>query len=127
MSKKGRERISPAAMIAALTGDLENAMIAATPGGIEAQEARGQKDFVANNTLPIKCNFCTREQLEEMGIVFGEPVDDLFVEVQLPKGWKKVPTDHSMWSDLVDAEGHKRASIFYKAAFYDRDAFIGLA
>jgi hypothetical protein len=44
--------------------------------------------------------------------------------VSLPPGWKVVPTDHSMWSDLVDAKGEKRASIFYKAAFYDRDAFI---
>lgn len=124
---KKKEGISSAAMVATLAGDFENAMIAATPEGIEAQEAQGQKDFVANNTLPIQCNFCTRKQLEEMGIVFGEPVDDLFVEVQLPEGWKKVPTGHSMWSDLVDAEGNKRASIFYKAAFYDRDAFIGLA
>lgn len=59
-----------------------------------------------------------------MGIVFGDPVDDLFVSVQLPDGWHKEPADHSMWSDLLDDRGRKRASIFYKAAFYDRDAFI---
>jgi hypothetical protein len=94
-------------------------------GAIENQEARGQTKFVASDTLPIKCH-CEREQLTQMGIVFGEPVDDLFVGVQLPDGWKKVPTNHSMWSELVDDQGRKRASIFYKAAFYDRDAHMSL-
>lgn len=117
--------MKPSTLAALLAGDLENAIISETPSGIEAQGARGQKDFVADETLPIKCNFCKRGELEEMGIVFGDPVDDLFVEVQLPEGWEKVPTSHSMWSELVDEKGRKRASIFYKAAFYDRDAFIG--
>jgi len=111
-------------------GDFENALIAATPGGIEAQEAAGQRDFVTNDTLPIKCNSCSREQLEQMGIEFGErgllPVDALFVEVRLPDGWRKEPTSHSMWSKLIDEKGRERANIFYKAAFYDRDAFIGI-
>ena len=31
-----------------------------------------------------------------------------------------------MWSDLVDDKGRKRTSIFYKAAFYDRSAHIGV-
>lgn len=31
-----------------------------------------------------------------------------------------------MWSDLVDDKGRKRAGIFYKAAFYDRSAHIGV-
>jgi len=66
------------------------------------------------------------EQFEQMGIVFGDKVDDLFVEVQLPKGWAKVPTDHSMWSELIDDLGRVRARIFYKAAFYDRSAHISL-
>lgn len=125
MSKKEGKVINLAALGALLGGDLENAMVAMMPGGIEAQEALGQRVFVASETLPIKCNFCKRSELEEMGIVFGEPVDDLFVEVQLPEGWKKIPTGHSMWSELVDDKGRKRASIFYKAAFYDHDAFIG--
>lgn len=113
-----------AARLALKYGDIENAMVALAPGGIEAQEAQGQRDFVANSTLPIKCNDCKREELEGMGIVFGENADNLFVHVQLPGGWRKERTDHSMWSDLLDARGRKRASIFYKAAFYDQDAFI---
>ena len=73
--------MNPAALNAALNGDMENALIASTPGGIEEQEARGQQDFVANETLPIKC---PREELEKMGFVFGEMADDLFVKVKMP-------------------------------------------
>ncbi len=118
--------VNRAALAALARGDLENAIVASTPGGIVAQEAAGQRSFVADTTLPIECLRCTREQLEGMGIVFGEPVDSLFVEAQLPEGWKKVATERSMWSDLVDDRGRKRAAIFYKAAFYDRCAHISL-
>ena len=116
------------ALIAALNGDLENAIAASTPGGIEAQERTGQIAFVANETLPIRCNYgTTREQIEAMGVEYGDPVDDLFVAVKLPDGWAKVATDHAMWSKLVDEQGRERASIFYKAAFYDRGAFINIS
>lgn len=115
-----------AALRALADDDMENALVALTPGGIEAQERTGQIAFVANETLPIKCNHGTREQFEAMGIEYGDPVDDLFVQVSLPEGWSKVGTGHSMWSDLLDDQGRKRASIFYKAAFYDRDAFINI-
>ena len=60
------------------------------------------------------------------GIQFHGDADDLFVHVTLPDGWKIVPTDHSMWSDLVDPKGVKRASIFSKEAFYDRSAHMDL-
>lgn len=116
-----------AALQAALNGDLENAMVASTPGGIEAQEKAGQTMFVSNATLPKEMlGGCTREMLEAIGIKFGADVDDLFVTAQLPDGWKKRATDHSMWSDLFDEKGRKRAAIFYKAAFYDRKAHISL-
>lgn len=66
----------------------------------------------------------TKQQYEKMGIkVIGE-YDDLFYNVQLPEGWKVEATEHSMWNNLLDDKGRKRASFFYKAAFYDRDAFI---
>lgn len=119
-------RISPAAVAALARGDLDNAIVAMTPGGIEAQEAAGQAEFVANSTLPKKCLYCQREQFEQMGIVYGEDADDLFVNVQLPEGWRKERTSHSMWSKLLDDKGRERASIFYKAAFYDRGAHIGI-
>jgi hypothetical protein len=118
--------MKPVTLKALLDGDFENALIAATPGGIEAQEKRRQESLVASDVLPRRTPNCTREQLELLGIVFGDNADDLFVYCTLPAGWKKKPTDHSMWSKLIDDKGRERAMIFYKAAFYDRDAFIDL-
>lgn len=123
MSDNKDTGLTPAALVAMLSGDMENFMAAAVPGGIEAQEAQGQRDFVASETLPTEC---PREKLESLGFVFGEAVDDIFTYVQFPEGWSKVPTENSMWSDLVDNKGRKRGGIFYKAAFYDRSAHMNL-
>lgn len=121
-------KVTMAALVAALNGDLENAIIASTPGGIEAQEAREQKRLVASTMLPKEVGYDnTREQFEAIGIVFGKDVDDLFVECVIPAGWTKRPTEHSMWSELVDDKGRVRAQIFYKGAFYDRNAHISLS
>jgi len=116
-------KTTPAALQAAASGDLDNFVAASTPGGIEAQEAAGQQSFVANETLPKEC---PREALEALGFVFGDDADDIFINVQFPEGWTKKPTDHSMWSDLLDDQGRKRGSIFYKAAFYDRSSHMNL-
>ena len=113
---------TPAAILAAVSGDLENYSTARTPGGIEAQEAAGQTTLVANSTLPIDMPADAKKNLEECGFKFGEKVDDLFVTVTMPPGWRKVPTSHSMWTELHDDKGRRRASIFYKAAFYDKRA-----
>lgn len=66
----------------------------------------------------------TREQYEKMGIEIISECDELFWNVSLPEGWEIKATEHSMWNDLFDEQGRKRANFFYKAAFYDRDAFI---
>ncbi len=93
---------------------------------IEHQEAMGQRSLVQSETLPTKMDPASKAQLEKAGVKFGEKVegDDMFQYVKLPTGWKKVRTDHSMWSNLVDEKGRTRASIFYKAAFYDRSAHL---
>jgi hypothetical protein len=106
--------------------DIANLLVAATPGGIEAQERRGQDAFAHSDTLPIKFNSGSRAELEQFGVKFGEPVDDLFCRVELPAGWKRGTTDHRLWSCLLNEKGRERASIFYKAAFYDKDAFINV-
>lgn len=94
-------------------------------GQIERAEAQGQKDLVNSADLPKKIDGVTRVQItENLGIVFGDDVNDLFVSVTLPDGWEKRATDHSMWSELVDDKGRVRAMMFYKAAFYDREAFM---
>ncbi|MHC4311264.1 MAG: hypothetical protein ACYSW3_02190 [Planctomycetota bacterium] len=93
--------------------------------GIVESEKRGQQHFVNTDVLPKVIRPPKAKQtLEEMGVIFGEDDDDLFVDVTLPEGWKKEPTDHDMWSRLLDADGNEVAMIFYKAAFYDRDAFL---
>lgn len=112
-----------AAIAALARGDIDNALVAATPGGIEAQEAAGQATMCLSSILPKEC---PRAELEKFGVVFGTDHDDLFVKVTLPAGWKKSATEHSMHSDLLDDKGRKRGSIFYKAAFYDRRADMQL-
>lgn len=121
---------------------------------IENQERRGQQYVVMHSRIPVKSNEIsvpdayrfagvengmpyeqrreivdknnlkyTNEQYARMGIKILS-FDDLFYDVELPEGWKVEATDHSMWNNLVDDKGRVRATFFYKAAFYDRDAFI---
>lgn len=66
------------------------------------------------------------EALEEAGFEFGDRIDDLFWEVSLPNGWRKEPTDHSMWTIVYGPDDGERARVFYKAAFYDRAAHFFL-
>lgn len=100
--------------------------------GILAQEAQGQRSFVGSDTLPTDINrhggYDARAILEAASVKFLDVVkgDEMFQYVELPSGWKKDGTDHSMWSKLVDDKGRERASIFYKAAFYDRSAHMSL-
>ncbi len=119
-----------------VTNTSENPMfgwlMGGNPGAIEAQEAQGQRELVESSQLPAKVNSRSINIIEQyalMGIaVIGETKGDkLFLDVELPKGWKLESTDHSMWSRLVDDKDRERASIFYKAAFYDRDAFVNFS
>ena len=94
-------------------------------GLIEEQEAHGQQALAASSELP-KPTPEVQEALERMGVEFGDPSDDIFVYAKLPEGWKVRPTDHPLWSDLVNEQGRTIATIFYKAAFYDRSAHMNL-
>ena len=95
-------------------------------GGIEEQEKQGQQELCESMQLPSNGDW---DGLAKIGVKRGNLVegDDVFVHAELPPGWQIKPTDHSMWSKLVDENGVEKASIFYKAAFYDRCAFIRLA
>lgn len=105
---------------------LAEGMLFGADAPILRQEAQGQAEIVESDVLPKKCDPESRAALEAAGVVFGETVPgedvfgELFVYVMLPPGWRKIPTDHALWSHLVDAQGHVRAHIGYKAAFYDR-------
>lgn len=122
-------RNTPAALAAAAAGDMANFIVASTPGGIERQEAQGQLDMIEALRLPrhITTAGVTWDKLvEQWGISYKPSDDELFHDVTLPTGWQLVATGHSMWSDLIDDRGGTRASVFYKAAFYDRRADMRL-
>lgn len=91
------------------------------PGAIEAQEVQGQKELCNDAALPVEGSE-TVAHLVELGAVREN--DPLFRDVTLPEGWEIKPTGHSMWSSLQNEKGEEVAAIFYKAAFYDRGAFI---
>lgn len=97
---------------------------------IEQMEKDGQISFVNSTQLPWKINGKDGGAIDDykkMGIkIIKEHTDgdEIFTEVELPIGWKKEPTEHSMWSNLIDNNGNIRATIFYKAAPYDRSSFI---
>lgn len=98
------------------------AMALGGSNAIELQEASGQRELAASAQLPTKgLNDPAFAMIKVHGQTEGDP---LFSDVTLPDGWRKQRTDHSMWSDLLDEKGRKRAGIFYKAAFYDRGAHI---
>lgn len=107
-------------------GFLLQAMTLGTGGAIQHQEAVGQRQFVNSTVLPTECSVECRKALESAGVKFGEVVagDEMFRDASLPEGWKRVASSHSMWSDLLDDKGRKRAAIFYKAASYDRKAHL---
>ena len=82
-------KFTPAALKALLDGDIENAIVASIPSGIEAQEARGQSNFVQSETLPIKMEG-HRKLLESWDVRFGSPDQDgLFIQATLPKRMAK--------------------------------------
>lgn len=107
-------------------GVLLDAMAGGSSNAIERQEAAGQAELCMSDVLPVQGIEEVRGIIEAAGGSIGDHVhgDTMFRNVKLPPGWKKRATDHSMWSDLIDDKGRKRAGIFYKAAFYDRSAHI---
>ncbi len=92
---------------------------------IEEQESAGQAQLVNSTVLPIDTRGRDAD-FEALGFTFGERVDELFREATLPEGWTRKGSEHAMWSHLVDEQGRERVSIFYKAAFYDRCAFMDI-
>jgi hypothetical protein len=95
---------------------------------ITGMEARGQRELVQSTDLPTESRWTADSEYEALGFTFGQPhaYDPLFRPATLPPGWKKVATDHAMHTDIVDEKGRRRASVFYKAAFYDRRASLSL-
>jgi hypothetical protein len=95
---------------------------------IEEMEREGQAQLVTSDRLPARFNSGTQAEFEALGFTFGDPDPDdpMFRPATLPEGWRRKGSDHAMWSYITDQHGRERVSIFYKAAFYDRDAFMNL-
>lgn len=98
-----------------------------TGQAIEEQERAGGREMLqATHTLPVDGS--DDPKLAELGIVFGEVLEDdpIFREATLPEGWTRRDGEHpyGYWTYLDDENGVQRVAIFYKAAFYDRRATI---
>lgn len=117
---------------------LFDAVVVGGPNAVELQEARGTTSFIESDTLPVTMGPVagyeehgpegTMAVLEAMGVEFMGLVenDPVFQYVKLPEGWSKKPGWDPRLSLLVDENGRERASIFYKAASYDRKAILNL-
>lgn len=90
---------------------------------VESQEASGQRQLVAAEQLPTDGLDATK--CAECGITIKGPTagDPMFTDVEFPDGITKRATEHPVWSELVRGDD-VIATMFYKAAFYDRRAFI---
>lgn len=102
-----------------------NFMAASSPGGIEAQERMGQKDVCRKTMIP-KEMIPNRRAYEDMGIHIRNDANDIFFSADYPKDWTIKPTNNPYYSLIIDNTGKERAQIFYKAAFYDKSAYIRL-
>jgi len=99
--------------------------------GILQQEARGTREVAAANGTRLPRDGTTRfedaDRCKAVGIILGKPVegDDLFREAQLPKEWTTTYSPEDSRTTLIlDAKGSRRGHIWYKAASYDRSAYL---
>lgn len=119
---KNTSKVDPSLM-------LLNAMTTGTTASVKEQEKEGQHSLLQSTLLPVSIRPSSEEALFlQLGFEFGKvyEAEPLFREAKLPPGWSKEGTSHSMHTDLVDEKGFIRGDIFYKAAFYDRKANMGL-
>lgn len=112
---------------------LRTFLVAASGSGglaraVPAQERAGQAQVVVSGQLPARLKGGSQQAFEALGFSFGDTNagDPLFRSATLPPGWRKIPSDHDLYTHIVDQFGRRRVVIMSKAAFYDRDAFMAL-
>lgn len=107
---------------------LADAVARGVTDAILLQESQGQREIVESDVIPTDIH-CTEDDLKALGFELGQPLlnDPMFRTAKLPLGWKREGSSHAMWSYIVDEHGYRRVSIFYKAAFYDRNAHLSLS
>ena len=94
-------------------------------GGITQMEAASQQSLMHLGRLPIEGSLNKRAKFEALGFVFGKVIDELFISVTFPNGWRLEPNG-SFHSTLLDEQGRVRGMVSYKAAPYDRWARVTL-
>jgi len=108
--------------------EMPHAILGGDPGAILDQEAAGAAELRIKSFLPVQGTQGREEEWEKVGVTFGPvPDDDIFREAFLPEGWVKESDSHDPRHMVIrDAKGRVRATMFYKAAFYDRKANVNL-
>lgn len=105
-------------------------LVTGKPFDVEASERAGGQEMLNSISLPVDTR-PNDQAFIDLGFVFGEPYEDdpIFRDGTLPDGWLKQDAEHhyGYWTYIVDDDGRERASIFYKAAFYDRNACMYLS
>jgi len=92
---------------------------------IEKTEQEGNERAARNTQVAREMN-PSQEVWEKLGFKFTEiPGDDVLYSADLPEGWT-MRTTSLYGSEIVDQNGNVRASMFYKASFYDRTAYMSL-
>lgn len=99
---------------------LAEAMVLGTGEAIMRAEKSAQGQLCSSRDVPINGSAI----LQALGFLLGDKTDKIFRSATWPAGWTQEPTDHAMWSEIRDEHGRKRASVFFKGAFYDREAFV---
>jgi len=91
----------------------------------EHLETEGQQELLAANGASLPILGSDHPCFAQMGLVFGEPLDQVFREAKLPQNWGlRASREHVMVTDLLDVKGRRRAKITYKSALFDRHAEI---
>jgi len=111
--------------LALLTGDRENAERARLPLGIEAQRIDGQMRLVESAILPRDLR-PSRGVFEQAGFKLGRLFGGIFLEAELPDGWAKRATSDPSHTDILDDRRRLRGTIYFNAAFHERDAHATL-
>ena len=96
-------------------------------GLVEVTERQGAAEVVASSVIPTEMQGVDDAALVALGFVLGPVCEDdpLFRAVTLPDGWSRVSGGGAgYWTFLVDPAGRRRFVLFYKAAFYDRRAYL---
>src|ERR1700755_338836 len=93
-------------MIDMLAGGLSGGR-AGAERAIDRQQSDGQRRLAESTQLPTKGLIGERDKWKALGVKIldaGESSarDPMFCRVELPDGWRKVATDHYLWSDLLD-------------------------